>query len=216
MRPITILIADDHALMRDGLRMILGTEEGISIVGEATSGLDAVAKADALKPDVILMDIAMPEMNGIEACRLISRSHPDARIIMLSMHNTREHVFQALRCGACGYLLKESAGSEIIQAVYSVMKKTPYYGKGVEPLLDNSAKKTNEFSKSPIESLSYRERQILQQVVDGKTSAEIAAVLSLSSKSVDTYRSRLMLKLGTRNVVSLIKFAIQNGITPDA
>jgi DNA-binding NarL/FixJ family response regulator len=213
--PIRIVIADDHALMRDGLKMILGTQMDFIVVGEAANGSEAITKAGNLRPDVILMDIGMPIMNGTEACRKIHSCFSETKIIMLSMHNTKEHVFQSFRAGASGYLLKQSVGSEIIEAVRAVLNNKPYYGMGVEPPMDYPAHCHNAPAISPLENLSNRERQVLQYVVDGKTSAEIGTLLSLSSKSVDTYRSRIMVKLNTKNVVHLVNYAIQNGITPD-
>jgi DNA-binding NarL/FixJ family response regulator len=205
-----VLIADDHAVVRDGLEMILGTASDIEVVGQARNGRDAIAQAEALRPEVIVMDIAMPELNGIEATRLICGRLPSTRIIILSMHNTREHVFRAFQAGAAGYLLKESAGVEVVKAVRAVMKGQRYIGRGVEiPPKTGDA----DLSKSPLDSLSHREREVLQLVVEGKTSAEIAEILSLSPKSVETYRSRLMLKLGINNVPALVKFALLHGIT---
>jgi len=214
--PVRILIADDHAMMRDGLRMIIETHEDLLVVGHAVSGHDAIMKAEALHPDVILMDIAMPEMNGIEASRLICDRQPAVKILILSMHNTHEHVFRAIQAGAQGYLLKESAGSEVVVAIQSVMRGPHYFGNGVDLPQGFSTHDLTIHPKSPLESLSNREREVLQHVVEGKTSAEIAVILSLSSKSVDTYRSRLMIKLGTNNMAALVKFALLHGITPEA
>lgn len=212
--PVRILIVDDHAVVRDGLKMIIETNENLMVVGTAVNGHDAIVKSEALQPDIILMDIAMPEMNGIEASRLICKRYPATKIIILSMHHTQEHVFRAIQAGARGYLLKESAGSEVVKALQAVMKGQRFFGKGVEPPQDFTGRDTTSRPKSPLESLSNRERQVLQHVVEGRTSVEIAATLSLSPKSVETYRSRLMLKLGITNIPALVKFALLHGITP--
>lgn len=204
---VRILIADDHAIVREGLTMILKFA-GMVVVGEAGDGRDAIALAEALRPDVVVMDIAMPELNGIDATRMIHERLPEAKVIVLSMHNTSEHVFRAMQAGARAYLLKESAGAGLVDAVRAVIKGECYYGEGVDaPLAPVS-------SKSPLESLSPREREVIQLVVEGRTSAEIAELLSLSPKSIETYRSRLMVKLGVGNIPALVKFALQHGITP--
>ena len=212
--PVRIMIADDHAVVREGLRMILEAMGDMTVVGEALDGRDAIEKAQALKPDVIVMDIAMPEMNGIEATRLICEQLPTVKIIILSMHHTNEHIFRAIQAGARGYLLKESAGASVAKAILAVMKGEYYFGAGVEapPKALRASRRTRP--SSPLESLSQREREVIQFVVEGKTSVEIAEILSLSPKSVETYRSRLMLKLGVNNIPSLVKYALQHGITP--
>jgi DNA-binding NarL/FixJ family response regulator len=208
-----ILIADDHAVVRDGLRMKIEEECDLEVVGEAENGREAVEMAKTLKPDVIIMDIAMPELNGIEATRQICEFLPTVRIIVLSMHNTKEHVFRAIQAGAMAYLLKGSTCLSIVKAVYSVIKGYQYFSDGVDVSWNACGAGSRFITKSPIESLSRRELQVLQFVVDGKTSAEIAGLLSLSPKSVETYRSRLMLKLGIENIPSLVKFALLHGIT---
>lgn len=212
--PARILIVDDHSIVRDGLGMILGAQGDMNVVGEARDGRDAVAKCEALQPDVIVMDIAMPELNGIEATRLICEGLPSVRVIILSMHHTNEHVFRALRAGAWGYILKESAGLEVVKAVRAVMKGQRFLGRGVELPRNMDCPECIPSSRSPLDRLSQREREVLQLVVEGKTSAGIADLLSLSPKSVDTYRSRLMVKLGVTNFPALVKFALLHGITP--
>jgi len=211
---VRILIADDHAVVREGLRMILEAMGDMTVVGEALDGRDAIEKAQALKPDVIVMDIAMPEMNGIEATRIICERLPTVKIIILSMHHTNEHIFRAIQAGACAYLLKESAGAWVAKAIQTVMKGEYYFGAGVEAPLKVLRANRRTRPASPLESLSQREREVIQLVVEGKTSVEIAEILSLSPKSVETYRSRLMLKLGVNNIPSLVKFALLHGITP--
>jgi DNA-binding NarL/FixJ family response regulator len=211
---VRILIADDHAVVREGLRMILEATGDMTVVGEALDGRDAIEKAGTLRPDVIIMDISMPEMNGIEATRIICERLPMVKIIILSMHHTNEHIFRAIQAGARAYLLKESAGASVATAIHTVMKDQYYFGAGVEAPPNVSRANSRTHPSSPLESLSQREREVLQLVVEGKTSVEIAGVLSLSPKSVETYRSRLMLKLGVSNIPSLVKFALLHGITP--
>lgn len=212
--PVRILIADDHALVRDGLRMILEALSDIDVVGEAGDGREALAQAEMLRPDVIIMDIAMPELNGIEATRRICELLPAIKIVILSMHHTMEHVHRAIQAGARAYILKESAGSSVVKAVRAVLKGHTYFGDGVDAPTKAFYADPRSFSQSPIDSLSPREMEVIQFVAEGKTSAEIAEILALSPKSIETYRSRLMLKLGINNIPSLVKFAILHGITP--
>jgi DNA-binding NarL/FixJ family response regulator len=210
--PVRILIVDDHAIVREGLKMILESLNDLSVVGEAGNGREALAQAEALLPDVIIMDIAMPELNGIEATRMIRERLPAVRVIILSMHQTNEHVFRAMQAGASAYLLKESAGFSVVDAVRAVMRGLLYFGEGIEA--PNKPKSGNHTpQKSPLDSLSRRERETLQLVAEGNSNAAIAELLHISPKSVETYRSRLMLKLGVSNVSDLVKFALQHGVT---
>ncbi len=208
---IRVLLADDHALMREGLRALLTTTPDIEIVGEVRTGREAESRVLQLDPDVVLMDIAMPDLNGIEAARLIHAKCPAVRIVILSMHASAEYVYRAFEAGASGYLLKEAAVAEVITAVRTVHEGRRY----VSPAVAESVPDLNSGpARSPVDSLSARERQVLQLVVEGKTSSEIARMIYLSPSSVQTYRSRLMIKLGVGDVPSLVKFALEHGLTP--
>jgi DNA-binding NarL/FixJ family response regulator len=208
---IRVLLADDHALMREGLRALLTTTPDIEVVGEVRTGREAESRVLQLDPDVVLMDIAMPALNGIEAARLIHAKSPAVRIVMLSMHASAEYVYRAFEAGASGYLLKEAAVEEVITAVRTVHGGRRY----LSPALAESVPDLNSgHARSPVNSLSARERQVLQLVVEGKTSSEIAGMIHLSPKWVETYRSRLMMKLGVSDVPSLVKFALEHGLMP--
>jgi DNA-binding NarL/FixJ family response regulator len=209
---IRVLLADDHVLMREGLRALLASNPDISVVAGVGDGREAVRIAGQLKPDVAVMDISMPGLNGTEATRMMRARCPATRIIMLSMHSTAEHVYRALEAGATGYVLKESAAAEVIAAVRAVHAGRRYLSPGLGGLALEPGLDANK--SSPLESLSSRERQVLQLVVEGRSSAEIARIVSLSPKTVETYRSRLMKKLGVADVPSLVKFAVQHGLTP--
>jgi DNA-binding NarL/FixJ family response regulator len=213
---ITVFLADDHAVVRDGLRFLLEAEHDIKVVGDAANGRDAVRRVVQLCPDVAIMDIAMPELNGIEAAREIGQVCPSTQVIILSMHSTTEHVFQALQAGARGYLLKESAGIEVVNAVRAVHAGHRYLSPKIsDGLVDDYVRQRQAAeAKSPLARLSPREREVLQLVVEGKSSAEIAGILSLSLKTIETYRSRLMHKLGISDLPGLVKFAVQHGLTP--
>ena len=208
---ITVLIADDHALMRDGLRSILERVDGIEVVVTASNGREAVLEARRLNPDIVLMDIVMPELSGIEAASQIRDHCESTRVIMLSMHSTVEHIFRALQAGAMGYLLKGSAGSEVVEAVRAVHAGRRYLTRKVSDVVVDGYVREHRAS-SPLESLSPREREVMLRVVEGRSSSEIADALHLSPKTVETHRSRLMAKLGVENVVGLVKFAVQHGL----
>jgi DNA-binding NarL/FixJ family response regulator len=210
---INVLLADDHSVLRDGLAALLQAQEGFAVVAHAQDGREAVRKAAEFKPDVVIMDIVMPELDGIEATRLIHASSPSTQVVILSMYSTSEHIFRALQAGAKGYLLKESAGAELLAAIRSVHAGRRYLSQKItENVLDDYVR--DHHPTEPLAKLSSRERQILELVAAGKSTAEIAATLFLSPKTVDTYRSRLMQKLDIDGFASLVKFAIANGLTP--
>ncbi len=213
---ITILLADDHAIVREGLRFLLEAQPDMEVVAEASDGRDAVQVATELQPAVAIMDITMPGLNGIEASLQIKESCPETRIIVLSMHSTSEHIFRALQAGAVGYLLKESAPPQVVDAVRAVHCGRRYLSPSIMDTLteDYVHQRSIADADSPLSRLSPREREVLQLVVEGRSSAEIARDVHLSPKTVETYRSRLMAKLGVGDLISLVKFAIQHGLTP--
>ena len=213
---ISVLLVDDHRLVREGLSSLLSSYDNIKVVGEAADGREAVRLAESLKPDVIVMDIAMEGLNGIEATRQIVDSNQNCRIVMLSMHATAEYIHNAFKAGATGYLLKESAGQEVVEAITVVARGRKYLSHRLSETLAEELIHDEKRIRSdgPIKSLSPREREIIQLVVEGKSSSAIANILFLSVKTIETYRSRLMKKLDTPNVPALVKFAIKHGITP--
>ena len=211
---IRVLVADDHAIVREGLGTMLSNQPDMTVVGLATHGRDAIRMVDEYQPDVAIMDISMPELNGIDAISQMLPRHPNIKVIVLSIHETKPYVYRALKAGARGYLLKETAGLEVVDAVRAVYSGERYLSQRISDLVTDISFHRLEGSKegSPLEQLSPREREILQLVAEGKTSQEIGNSLSISSKSVDTYRSRLMRKIGVKDVAGLVKFAIQHGV----
>jgi DNA-binding NarL/FixJ family response regulator len=210
---ISVFLADDHAVVRDGLWALLDAERDLDVIGGAADGRDAARQVAQLCPDVVIMDIAMPELNGLEATRKIGEVCPGARVIILSMHSSTEHVMRALQAGAYGYLLKESAGVELIKAVRTVQTGHHYLSpKITDGLVEQLVQNPDLLVESPLLQLSPREREVLQLVVEGKSNAEIAGDLSLSIKTVETYRSRLMMKLDIHDLPDLVKFAIRHGV----
>lgn len=209
-----IFLADDHAIVRDGLRLLLETQPGYQVVGTALNGRDALAQLEALTPEIAILDIAMPEMNGLEVARHMQHLCPQTRVIMLSMHRAPEYVVQALDAGARGYVIKESAGEEVLEAVRVVRAGERYLSPAIaDTVLDYYVRMRRTGAEvSPLERLNERECEILRRLAEGQTSAEIAAQLSLSVKTVDTYRSNLMHKLDIHHLPGLVKFAIQHGL----
>jgi DNA-binding NarL/FixJ family response regulator len=211
MTPVTVFVADDHAIVRDGLVAHLSAQPDLSVIGTASNGRDALSQILARAPQIAVLDISMPELDGIEVTRRIVAERPDVRVIILSMHGGAQHIFQALEAGVRGYLLKESAGREIIEAIRAVQAGRRYLSPKVAEIVAENV--GTRGGANPLESLSRREREILKLVADGHSSAEIGAKLHLSPKTVDSYRSRMMQKLHLPDLVAVIKFAIQHGLT---
>lgn len=209
--PITILLADDHTVVRDGLRSLMEKNPDLQVVGVAGNGRDAVAEAHRLVPDVVVMDIAMPEMDGVEATRHIVDKCPNTRVLILSMYLSAEHIHRSLQAGAKGYVLKDSAGDEVVEAVRALRAGRRYLSHRItESMIDDYL--SEESRLSPLDSLSLRERDVLQLVVEGRTNAVIAHKLSLSIKTVETYRARIIKKLKVNDTVELVKFAMRHGL----
>jgi two-component system, NarL family, response regulator NreC len=210
---IRVLIADDHKVVADGLGLLLAAQSDIEVVGTARSGREAVRTALELRPGVILMDSNMPELNGIEATRLIRERFEEVRVLMLSVHTDAMHVVRALRAGASGYVPKSSAGSDVVDAVRAVHAGRRYLHPSIAEAVIAQLVEP-EALDDPLARLSPREREVLQFLAEGKGVADIGAALSLSPRTVETYRARLMDKLDIHDVPGLVKFAILHGVTP--
>lgn len=208
---IGVLLADDHQLFREGLRALLQSAPDIRVVGEAATGYEVLAAVPRCRPDVVILDIAMPELNGIEVATLIRARHPETRLLMLSMYSTLEHVHRALAAGATGYLLKEAASTEVVAAVRRVHAGATFLCAMVRERVRNAAQPLDS-EHSPLERLSVREHQVLQLVAEGWSGAEIARQLHVSPKTVETYRARVLGKLGLENTAALIRFAVEHGL----
>lgn len=214
MAKIRIILADDHVLMREGLQAILERETDIEIVGHAKDGREAVDLVEKLKPDCVIMDIAMPNLNGLEATRLIRKLAPSVRIIVLSMHDAAEYVLQALKAGVHGYLLKQGIKDELILAIRSAYRGDKFLTSRISSSVIEGFLSQAEASESisPLQQLTQREREILQLIAEGNSSHQIADKLTISSKTVDRHRANIMEKLDIHNVAGLVHFAIQNGL----
>ena len=214
MRKIRIVLADDHKLMRSGLRVLLEQQPDLTVMGEASDGREAVALVASQRPDVLVMDIGMPSLNGIEAAAQITQSNPEAAIVMLSMHSDESYVLRALKAGAKGYLLKDSAEADLIRAVRAVAEGKSFFSPAVSRvLLDDYVRKLNRSgTEDPYELLTPREREVLQLVAEGKSNKEVAQLLNLSVYTVETHRSNIMEKLNLHGVPELILYAVRKGI----
>jgi len=209
--PLRIIVVDDHGIVREGLMALLDKQDGMKVVGSAATGKAAILAAERLKPDIIIMDLALPDLNGIDATERILSMHPMTCVIALSASHTSEHVSRALRAGARGYVVKDAKGAELVEAVRTVSAGKQYLSRHAS-LGPASAPSTGRPAKTPMERLSARERDVMHRIVEGRTSLAIAKELSLSRKTVDTYRARLMVKLGVTNRTALIRFAIANDL----
>jgi len=209
MKLTRILLADDHAVVRQGFKMILDAQADMEIVGEAANGREAVELAARLHPDIVVMDVAMPELNGIEATRRLLADNPHTRVIALSMHKDSVYVREILRAGARGYLLKDSGADDLVKAIRAVAGGESYLSPAVSnAVLDDYRKHVT----NPIDLLTSREREVLQMLAEGKTNKEIAAVLNLSVYTVDAHRGRIMEKLNLHSINELVRFALRNGL----
>ncbi len=208
-----VLIADDHAIIRDGLTALLKAQQGMQVLGTASDGRTAVELTREMAPDVVIMDIAMPDLNGMEATRQIREASPPTRVIALSMHSDRRFVQGMLKSGADGYLLKDSAFEELVQAVRAVTAGQRYLSTQITDVVLDQYMDLAEDEGSPASVLSAREREVLQLLAEGKATKQIALLLDISVKTVETYRSRLMSKLDLRSVPELTKYAIREGLT---
>jgi len=206
---IRILLADDHAVVRQGFKLILGGQPDMEIVGEAGNGREAVELAEKLRPDVAVIDVAMPELNGIEATRRMRELTPRTRVLALSMHKDSVYVREILRAGARGYLLKDSPAGDLVLAVRAIASGEGYISPAVSnAVLDDYRRHVT----NPVDLLTSREREVLQMLAEGKTNKEIAGVLNLSVYTVDAHRGRIMEKLNLHSINELVRFAVRNGL----
>ncbi|MCI0417204.1 response regulator transcription factor [bacterium] len=210
---VKVLLADDHKIMRDGLRSLLEKQHGIQVIAEADNGRQAVEMAQETTPDIIIMDINMPDLNGIEATRRILKISPRTKVIALSMHSDKRYVTRALQAGAIGYLLKDCAFDELAKAIQAVLRHRIYLSSEInQAVLKEYMEKSKRLDQPAYSILTEREREVVQLIAEGKSTKEIAAVLKISVKTVETYRQRTMDKLNIDNIADLIKFAIREGL----
>ncbi len=208
----TLLLADDHAVLRSGLKLLLQSQPDFQVVGEAASGIETLALAERLQPDLILLDLSMPQLGGLDALPTLKKLCPAAKILILTMHDDPEYLRTALKSGASGYVLKKAADSELISAIRAVLRGEMYVHPSMTRSLLEDMLPKSATAPDAWETLSEREREVLRLVALGHTSAEIASQLNLSDKTVETYRARGMEKLGLPNRAALVRFALKKGI----
>ncbi|AOE49824.1 response regulator transcription factor [Kangiella sediminilitoris] len=206
---IRVLIADDHTILRQGLVSILEKDDECVVVGEAANGLEALEKAQELSPQIAVIDISMPELNGMEVVKRIHQKLPQCKVLVLTMHEEEEYVIHMVRAGASGYLLKDSASEELIQAVKALASGKSYFSQYAAQVLANQYSQPEEWS-DPYKNLTKREREVFHLVVDGKTTKEIARVLDISVKTAENHRGKVLEKLGVSNSAELVKYAAQH------
>ena len=212
MEPIRVLIADDHRLVRAGIRALLERLPGMDVIAEANDGREVVQFVEQHQPHLVLMDIAMPGLNGLEATRQVTKRFPSVRVIILSTYGDEEHVSQALRAGATGYVLKGAALEELVLAIRSVAQGETYLSPPLlEPVIREYVRRTNA-ELSPRERLSHRQAEILQLIAEGNTAKQIALELNISVKTVETHRAKLMERIGVRDLASLVRYAVKIGL----
>lgn len=211
---IRILIADDHGIVRAGLKLLLERKPDIQVLGEASDGREAVRLAGELSPDVILMDIGMPMLNGIEAAAQVAREHPEIGVIILSMHSDESYILRAFNAGARGYLLKDSADNDVERAVRTVAAGKPFFSPEIaKTLLEDYVRLMRERgAQDSYELLTDRERQVLQLIAEGKSNKEIATILNLSPHTVDSHRNNMMQKLNLHNIAEIVLYAVRKAI----
>ena len=207
--PVRILLADDHKIVRQGLRSILSQQEGFQVIAEADNGQEAIQLSGTLSPDVAVLDIGMPLLNGIDAAREIARVNPRTRVILLTMHDEDDFVLKGLRAGVRGYLLKARAAEDLLQAIAIVCKDEVYLSPGISETVVQALLHAVE---PPAEPLSDRERQVLQLVAEGMRTKEIAQILGVSTSTAESHRNRIMQKLNIHDVAGLVRYAISHGL----
>jgi two-component system response regulator NreC len=213
MSKATVLLVDDHVVVRQGLKALLADEPDIEVIGEASNGREALDRLAELEPDVVLMDISMPGLNGIEATRQIQQRYPDVRVVVLSMHANEEYVFQVLQAGASGYVLKQSDSLEVLTAIRAAVAGGSFLSPPISrTVIEDYVRRAEARGQADdLEMLTSREREVLQLLAEGRSNREIAEELSISIKTVETHRSNMMNKLGLGSKTELVKYALRKG-----
>jgi DNA-binding NarL/FixJ family response regulator len=213
MNKITVLLADDHTIVRNGIRSVLESFDEIEIVGEAGDGAEALEKVQALSPNILMIDIAMPIMNGIQAAEQVSKHHRQTRSLVLSMHDNEDYILKSVEAGAYGYLLKDTTKDEMLRALQAVARGEKYFSNTVSSIIVNAylqrVKQTEKFQREKKAKLSKKEKGVLQLIIDGLSSREIAEKLELSIRTVDNHRANMMKRFGAKNSVELVKMAME-------
>lgn len=212
MSKIKVLLAEDHTIVRKGLRSLLDNETEIQVVGEAEDGQQAIQKTVQMRPDVVVMDITMPVLNGLEATRQIKKLYPQVKVVVLTVHSTEEHIFQILRAGASGYVVKQGAVNELIQAIQTAYRGETFLSPSISRQTVDEYGRQAEAMEDKYDKLTGREREVLQMIAEGRTNREIAGRLHITVKTVEAHRAHLMDKLGLRSIAELTRYALRKGM----
>ena len=215
MSKTKVLLVDDHTIVRQGIKALLDTQEGIEVVGEAEDGREAIEKVKQMAPNVIVIDITMPNLNGIEATRQIKKINPEIKVLVLTVHDNEEYIHRILQAGASGYLLKESAVSDLVSAINAVEKGDIFLSPSISKVVVKDYIRHAETESGEFDSLNIltnREREVLQLIAEGHTNKDIARILKLSIKTIDVHRSHIMDKLNIRDITGLVKYSIRKGL----
>jgi len=216
MPDMRVLVVDDHAILRDGIRSLLDRQDGITVVGEAANGVEALAQVEALAPDIVLMDLAMPEMDGLEATRAIKAAHPETRVLILTQHDNREFVIPLLQAGVSGYVLKRAGGREVVAAIRQVQEDGVFLEADVARQVVSAPSRRAAHPADEAPNLTGREQEVLRLVVEGQSSKEIARILGISPKTASVHRTHIMQKLGVRNSAELVRYAFEHRLLETA
>ncbi len=208
--PIRVLLCDDHTILREGLASLLATAPDIQVVGQAADGIEAIELALKLRPQVVVTDISMPKLNGIEVVRRLGQQLPEARVLVLTMHTEEEYVLHLIRAGAAGYLLKDSAGTELLSAVRAIARGRGYFGTHAARVMAQQVQQPQSRLEDPYRDLTDREREVFHLVIEGLTTKEIARRLDIAVKTAENHRTRAMEKLDAKNVAELIRYAVRH------
>ncbi len=212
MTPIRIVLADDHRMVRDGLVSILNTQTGAEVVGQAADGLEAIDMTKRFRPDMLIVDIGMPKLSGLEVVRRVKEELAEVKILVLTMHEEEEYVVHLVRAGADGYLLKDSAGSELLAAVSAIQAGKGYFGDHATRVLADQFRKPDASPENPYGNLTPREREVFHLIVEGQSTKEVARELDISVKTAENHRSRILEKMDVRNTVELVRYAARRGL----
>jgi len=214
MSDVRVFVVDDHAVVREGISRLLGDRNGFEIVGEAATGREAIDHIAEARPDVTLLDVSMPDLNGLDAICHLKRNWPHGKVVMLSMHDSHRTVTQALRQGVSGYILKDADTAELIRALEAVVQGKTYLSEALNQrvIMQYSSMSRNVDPESPLSQLSNREREVMQLLAEGHTAKEVAAKLFIAAKTVEHHRSRIMAKLGCKNIAELVIAAVKEGL----
>lgn len=213
--PVRIVVADDHRMVREGIVRILHDAEGFEVVAEAADGVEAVELVQQHNPDIVVMDLTMPRLSGLDAVRRIHDAVPRVRILVLTVHEDEEYIVPIVKAGASGYLVKDSASTELTDAVTALSSGDTYFGRQASRVLAEQYQRPTKVAADPYGALTDREREVFHLVIEGKTSKEIAGIMKIAAKTADNHRSNMMSKLGLHNTAEIVRYAARKGLLPD-